>query len=75
MKSDTVIWLSRIRDLFQDHRRYNTDRAGKHHQLNDVDPALATFDPGNQRLMALKALSHSSLRQACHFPGVDQRLA
>jgi len=75
MSSDPMIWFSRIRDLFQDHRRYNTDCTGQNHQLNDVDPALATLDPGNQRLMALKALSHSSLRQACRFPSVDQRLA
>lgn len=74
MKSDPMIWLSRIRDLFQDRRRYNTDRTGKNHQFNDINPALATLDPGNQGLMALKALSHSSLRQACRFPGVDQRL-
>lgn len=75
MKSDTVIWVSRIRDLFQDHRRHDTDRAGKDHQLNDINPALATLDPGNQRLMALKALGYSSLGQTCRFPGVDQRLA
>lgn len=74
MKSDPMIWLSRIRDLLQEHGRHNTDRAGKDHQLNDINPALATLDSGNQRLMALKALSHSSLRQACRFPGVDQRL-
>lgn len=75
MKSDPMIWLRRVRDLLQDHRRHNTDRAGKDHQLNDINPALATLDPGNQRLMALKALGHSSLRQACRFPGVNQRLA
>jgi len=75
MKSDPMIWLSRICYLFQDRRRHHTNRAGKHHQLNNVDPAFATLDPGNQRLMALKALSHSSLRQARRFPSVDQRLA
>lgn len=74
MKSDPMIWLSCIYDLLQDHRRHNTDRAGKDHQLNDINPALATLDPGNQRLMALEALGHSSLRQACRFPGVDQCL-
>ena len=74
MKSDTVIWLGRIHDPLQDHGRRNTDRAGKDHQLNDINPALATLDPGNQRLMALKALGHSSLGQACRFPSVDQRL-
>lgn len=50
-------------------------RAGKHNQLNDIDPALAALDPGNQGLMTLKALGHSGLSQACRFPGVDQRLA
>lgn len=75
MSSDPMIWFSRIRDLFQDHRRDNTDCAGKHDQLDHIDPALAALDPGNQRLMALKALGHSSLRQACRFPGGDQRLA
>lgn len=75
MKSDPMIWLSRTRDLLQDQGRRNTDRTGKNHQLNDVDPALATLDSGNQRLMALKTLGQSSLSQARHLPGVDQRLA
>lgn len=75
MKSDPMIWLGRPRDLLQDHGRHNTDRTGKNHQFNDIDPALATLDPGNQRLMALEALGQSSLRQARGFPGVDQRLA
>ncbi len=74
MKSDPMICLCRIRDLFQDHGRHNTDCTGKNHQFNDINPALSTLDSGNQRLMALKALGHSSLRQACRFPGVDQRL-
>ncbi|RBP79056.1 hypothetical protein DFO80_1465 [Rhodobacter sp. 140A] len=75
MKSDPMIWLRRVRDLLQDHGRHNTDRTGKNHQFNNINPALTTLDPGNQRLMALKALGHSSLRQACRFPGVDQCFA
>lgn len=75
MKSNPMIWLSRIRDLLQDQGRHNTDCTGKNHQLNDINPALATLDPGNQRLMAPKALGQSGLRQACRFPGVDQCFA
>lgn len=75
MKSDALIRLRRSRDPLQNHGRRNTDRAGKHDQLDHIDPTLAALDPGNEGLMTLKALGHSGLGQTCRFPGVDQRLA
>ncbi len=73
--SDTMIRLCHPRDLLQDHGRRNTDRAGKHDQFNDIDPALTALDPSNQGLMTPKTRGHSGLGQACRFPGVNQRLA
>jgi hypothetical protein len=52
--SDPVVGLRGGLNERQNFERIKADGAGENDQLDDIDPALATFDPRDERLVTLE---------------------
>ena len=62
-------------DDFQYIRRIEPNRAGQDNEFDDIDPALATFNTGNERLVMLELVGQFLLTEARLVPRVHQRPA
>lgn len=74
-KSNSVVGLRGSFNDRQNLERIKADGAGKDDQFDDIDPALATFDAGHQRLMTVEPIGQFVLPQSRVGSSVDQRLA
>jgi len=59
----------------QQGRDVSPKRTGQNNQLDDINPALAAFNPSNKRLMTFQSASQLCLRKARSFASVRQRSA
>jgi hypothetical protein len=62
--SQPVVRFDELCYFIQHFVRSTPDGSAKNNQLHNIDPALSTLDPGDQRLMTAELLCQITLCQA-----------